>query len=364
MKKIKVAISGDAMIPGNLFESAVNKHLDDFVSDYVVRDWETDWTSLQNRRLLVEQQGPEIEEVPNVCLTEGKDAELLTGLFVPVSSKLMDAMPNLRMVGLARAGKENINLKEATKRGILAFNVMGRNAEAVSDYAVGLILAESRNIARAHYSIQNGGWKKEFSNVSFVPQLKGKKVGIAGFGYIGQLVAKKLSGWDLEVIVYDAFTPAEVIKKAGCTPVDKETLFKQADFITLHLRLVEATKNWVDEKHLAMMKDTAYIINTARSGLVDTDALYEKLKTKKIAGAGLDVFEVEPLEENNPWLSLDNVTLTTHIAGTTTEVLTGSPYLLMEDIERFLRGQKANFILNPEVLEDAGFKKWLNEVRD
>ncbi len=363
MKKFKAILSGDPMIPGTLFEGAINKHLKDFVSDYVVGDWESDWTSLQNRRLLVEQQGPEIEEVPSVCLEHGLDAALLAGLFVPVSSKLMDSMPNLRIVGLSRAGKENINLAEATKRGILAFNVMGRNAEAVSDFAVGLILAESRNIAKAHYSIKNNGWQKEFSNVSFVPQLKGKKIGIVGFGYIGQLVAKKLSGWDLEVLVYDAFIPEEQIKAAGCTPVDKETLFKESDFISIHLRLLDATKHFVDKLHLEMMKSTAYIINTARSGLIDSDALYDVLKNKKIAGAGLDVFETEPLGENSPWLELDNVTLTTHIAGTTTEVLTGSPYLLMEDIERFLRGQKAKFILNPEVLNQEGFKKWLEEVK-
>lgn len=363
MKKFKTIISGDAMIPGNLFEGAVKKHLSNYVSEVVTGDWESDWSNLQNRRLIVEQQGPEVEVVPQVVLEQGQDTELLTGLFVPVSSKLMEKMPNLRIVGLARAGKENINLPEATKRGILAFNVLGRNAEAVSDFTVGLILAESRNIARAHYSIKNGGWQKEFSNSNFVPQLKGKKVGIAGFGHIGQLVAKKLSGWDLEVLVFDAFTPAEEIKEAGCTPVDKETLFKESDFISVNLRLVDATKGWVDAKHLGMMKDTAYIVNTGRSGLIDTNALLDALRNKQIAGAGLDVFDAEPLEANSPWLELDNVTLTTHIAGTTTEVLTGSPYLLMEEIERFLKTGKSRFIMNPEVLENEGFKKWLEEVK-
>ena len=363
MKKFKAIISGDAMIPGKLFEGAIKKHLSDYVSHYTIGDWESNWANLQNRRLVVEQQGPEVEVVPDVVLEKGSEAELITGLFVPIGTKLMDAMPKLRIVGLARAGKENINLKEATKRGILAFNVMGRNAEAVSDFAVGMILAESRNIAKAHHSIQQGGWKKEFSNVTFVPQLKGKKVGIAGFGHIGKMVAKKLSGWDLEVLVYDAFASAESIKAAGCTPVDKETLFKESDFITIHLRLLEATKNWANKEHLQMMKKTSYIINTGRSGLIDSNALLDVLKNKQIAGAGLDVFDLEPLEEGSPWLSLDNVTLTTHIAGTTTEVLTGSPYLLLEDIEQFLKEGKGNFILNPEVLENPEFKKWLEEVR-
>jgi D-3-phosphoglycerate dehydrogenase len=360
---MKVILSGDPMITSGMFKPAYEKHIKKFFNEMAMGDFETDWSSLQDRRLKVEQQGPEIEVVPDVVLEEGKDAELLAGLFVPVSSKLMDAMPNLKIVGLARAGKENINLKEATKRGILAFNVMGRNAEAVSDFAVGLMLAESRNIAKAHNSIKNRGWQKEFSNVDFVPQLKGKKIGIAGFGYIGRLVAQKLQGWDLEVLVYDAFTPKQDIIDTNCTPVDKKTLFKESDFISIHLRLVDATKGWASKEYLDMMKPTSYLINTGRSGLIDMDYLYEVLKNKKIAGAGLDVFDEEPIDPNSKFIDLDNVTLTTHIAGTTTEVLTGSPYLLFEDIERFLSGKKAQFILNPEVLENEEFKKWLAGVK-
>ncbi|MFA7076381.1 MAG: 2-hydroxyacid dehydrogenase [Candidatus Izemoplasmatales bacterium] len=360
---MKAIISGDPMITGEMFKPAYEKHIKKFFDDVAIEDFETDWSSLQDRRLKVEQQGPEIEVVPEVVLKEGKDAELLAGLFVPVSSKLMDAMPKLRIVGLARAGKENINLTEATKRGILAFNVMGRNAEAVSDFAIGLMLAESRNIAKAHNSIKNKGWQKEFSNASFVPQLKGKKIGIAGFGYIGRLVAQKLQGWDLEVLVYDAFADDADIIAANCIPVDKETLFRESDFLSIHLRLVEATKGWASKEFLDMMKPTSYIINTGRSGLIDMDYLYNVLNNKKIAGAGLDVFNEEPIDPKSPFINLDNVTLTTHIAGTTTEVLTGSPYLLFEDIEKFLGGKKANFILNPEVLENEKFKKWLDGVR-
>jgi D-3-phosphoglycerate dehydrogenase / 2-oxoglutarate reductase len=359
---MKALLSGDPMITSELFEAGFNKHLKKYFKDVKTGDWETDWTKLQDRRLKVEQQGPEIEIVPDIVLKEGKDAELLAGLFIPVSSKLFDEMPNLKIVGLARAGKENINLAEATKRGILAFNIMGRNAEAVSDFAVGLMLAESRNIARSYHSMRHGGWQKEFSNVDFVPQLKGKTVGIAGFGYIGRLVAKKLSGWDLNVIVYEEYMPKEAIEALGYQKVDKETLFRESDFITIHLRMVEATKKWADRKHLEMMKPTAYLINTGRSGLIDMDALADLLSKKIIAGAGLDVFDLEPLPTDSIWRKLENVTTTTHIAGTTTEVLTKSPYLLFEDIEKLFNGGKPEFILNPEVLEQEAFAAWLKKV--
>ncbi|MGS0972832.1 MAG: 2-hydroxyacid dehydrogenase [Candidatus Izemoplasmataceae bacterium] len=359
---LKMIISGDAMIPGKLFEGAVKKHLKNYVGDYVVGDFETNWGNLQERRLKVEQQGPEIEVVPDV-VKNNADAEILTGLFVPVSSKLIDALPNLKVVGLARAGKENINLDYATKRGVLAFNIMGRNAEAVSDFTIGLMLAESRNIAKAHLSIKNGGWQKEFANVNFIPQLKGKKIGIAGFGYIGELVAQKLTGWDCEILVYDAFRSKEEIEELGFTYVDKKTLFEESDFLSINLRLVEATKKWVDQTHLDMMKDTAILVNTGRSGLLDMNYLYTVLKEKRIGGAALDVFDQEPIDPNSPFIGLDNVTLTTHIAGTTTEALTGSPYILMEEIERFFDGKKTRFILNPEVLEQDEFKVWLKGVK-
>ncbi len=363
MNKMKAVLLGDAMIPGTDFKSAAIKHLGSFLADIKVGDWETDWTKLQNRRLEVEKKGPEIEVVDSLINEAGKDAQLLAGLFVPVSSKVFDAMPQLRIAGVARAGLENVNVEEATKRGILVFNIEGRNAEAVSDYTIGLMISECRNIARAHYTIQNGQWRKEFSNKGWVPELKGKNVGIIGFGYIGRLVAQKLSGFNTNRLVYDPFVDEAVIREAGCTPVDKETLFKESDFVTVHARMSENTKNMIGEREIGLMKPTAYFINTARAGLVDQKALADALKAKKIAGAGLDVFTTEPILPDSDFLKLDNVTLSTHIAGTTREALTRSPELLFEDINKFLQGQKPRFIVNSDVLEMPAFRQWLEGVQ-
>lgn len=364
LDKQKAILVGDAMITGELFENAFPKYLGKYVTEYRVGSYESDWGRLQDRRLKVEQQGPEIETVPDIVLEEGNDATMLMGLFVPISSKLLDEMPDLKIAGVARAGLENVNIEEATKRGVLVFNVMGRNAEAVSDFAVGLILAEARNIARAHFSIKNGAWRKTFSNNDFIPQLKGKKIGFLGFGYIGKLAARKISGFEVERLVYDPFVSDEVIKDAGCIPVDKETLLRESDFVSLHMRLVDSTKNFIGKEELDLMKSTAYIINTSRAGLIDQESLINALEDKKIAGAGLDVFPNEPIHNDNPLLQLDNVTLTTHIAGTTTEALTTSPELLMEDIEKLLKGEEPRFIINPEVLNNNEFRIWLKGVRE
>ena len=362
-KRMKVLLIGDAMIPGSDFKLAADKYLGDFIAEAKVGDWESSWPKLQERRLEVEKKGPEIEVVDSLIQEQGRDAEMLAGLFVPISSKVMEAMPKLRVAGVSRAGLENVNVAEATRRGIVVFNIEGRNAEAVSDYAVGLMLCECRNMARAHFAIKNGQWRKTFSNSSWVPELRGKNIGIVGFGYICRLVAQKLSGFGVNRLVYDPFVPAEEIRAAGCQPVDKETLFKDSDFVTLHARMSEATKNMVSERELSLMKPTAYLINTARAGMIDQTALAAALREKKIAGAGLDVFHDEPIKPDNPLLSLDNVTLTTHLAGTTREALTRSPEILMDDIHKLLKGGKPRFVVNREVLERPDFQAWLAGVK-
>lgn len=362
-KKLKGILLGDAMIPSPGFCAAWEKHLSEFGEVAFSGDWEPSWEQLQFRRLEVEKQGPEIEPADPLVLQHGADCDVLAGLFVPVSSKVIEAMPNLRIVGVSRAGLENVNLKSATERGILVFNVMGRNAHAVSDFAVGMMLAEARNIARAHNAIKNGQWRKTFANSASVPELNGKTIGLVGFGYIGSLVAKKLSGFDANVVVYDPYTAPERIEACGCTPIGLEELFKTADFISLHARLTDENKKMINADLIGLMKPTSYLINTGRAGLVDQDALAEALKANKIQGAALDVFTTEPLPADSPFMELDNVTLTTHIAGTTSDALTNSPFLLLDDIAKFLSGGEARFICNREVLEQDGFKQWLSEVK-
>lgn len=360
---MKAILLGDAMIGGRGFEQAWMKHLSKYGTDIIVNDWERDWGKLQYRRLEVEKRGPEIETVDETILKEGKDAQVLMGLFVPVSSKVMDAMPGLRLVGVSRAGLENVNVPEATKRGILVLNVQGRNAHAVSDFAIGMMLAECRNIARAHSAVKSGQWRKTFTNSDSVPELHGKTVGLVGFGHIGKLVAQKLSGFNVNVIVYDPYTPQDVIQSAGARKTELEDLMKNSDFISLHARLSEKNKGMIGAKEISLMKPTAYLINTSRAGLVDQAALEEALGEKKIMGAALDVFETEPLPSESPLMTLDNVTLTTHIAGTTADALANSPFLLMEDAAKFLEEGDSRFIVNREVLGNPGFQAWAASVR-
>ena len=353
---------GDVMILGNNIGAAA-KELKLNNLDIEIKNWETDWDKLQDRRLIIEKQGPSAESVVLQISNANKNTEMLLVLFCPVSREAIDALPNLKLIGATRAGLENIDVKYATEKGIIVQNLKGRNAQAVSDFTIGLILGEVRNIARSFHAVKNGLWRKNFVNSDMVFELQGKTIGLVGFGYIGQLVAQKLKGFQVNVLAYDPYISDKEAQKYQVQKVTLEDLLKKADFVSLHARLNEKTKHMIGEKELLLMKNTAYLINTARAGLIEEDALYQVLKEKKIAGAALDVFWQEPIGKNSRWLDLDNVTLTTHIAGTTKEALTKSPYLLVEDINKLLEDKEPKFVVNPEVLKRTEVRKWLEEIR-
>ncbi len=350
------------MIPGEQFKKACSEFS---VQDNVVTvdDWEKNWDQLQNRRLVIEKQGPDAEPVLPMIQHADKKTDILLVLFAPVPAGAMDALPNLRLIGAARAGMENVDVQAATERGIFVHHIMGRNAHAVSDFTIGILIAEARNIARAHMAIKQGTWRKSFVNSDIIPEISGKTLGLVGFGYIGQLVAKKLSGFDLEILVYDPFVADDVVASYNARKVSNEELFTHSDFISVHARLTEDTKGLIGNDEFRLMKPSAIFINTARAGLIDEDALYDALKEQRIAGAALDVFPKEPLPENSRWLELDNVTMTTHIAGTTVNALNNSPFLLVRDINKLLTGEAPNFLMNPEVLEHPRAKEWLASLR-
>ena len=359
---MKILCLGDWMIPGENFKKSCDE-LNVAVKDITVDNWETDSVVLADRRLNIEKNGPAAEPVLPMILGADKETEMLLVLFAPVSADAMDAMPSLRLVGAARAGKENLDVAAATERGIIVHNIMGRNAHAVSDFAIGLLFSEARNIARGHMGIKNETWRKNYPNSDFTPEIMGKTLGLVGFGYIGKLVAQKLSGYKLNVLVYDPFVSDEALAECGAKRATKEELFTNADFISVHARFTDETKGLIGKNEIAMMKPTSILINTARAGLVDQDALFTALKDNKIGGAAMDVFDSEPLEKGSRWLELDNVTLTPHIAGTTAEALSNSPYLLVHDINKLLAGEKPQFILNPEVLEHPKAKAWLESLK-
>lgn len=329
---------------------------------------EAPWSGDENEDMAtifrrIESNGPDGEAVPEAFMNH-PDTEILVGSFCPFSGKGMDSFDHLKMIGVIRAGMENIDINAATKRGIAVVNAAGRNADAVSDFTIGMMLSEARNIARAHHSVVSGRWEENFASSATTPDMRGKTIGLFGFGYIGKLIAEKLSGFKVNIIVYDPYVKDEVLAEHGVKKVDKETLFKEADFLSIHARLTEDTYHIVGASDFALMKPSAYFINTARAGLVDYDALYDVLEAHKIAGAALDVFDNEPLPEDDRFRKLDNVTLTTHRAGATVDANNNSPRLIFERIQSVVAGKKTDGFMNPQVLENPEFQEWRKKAKE
>ena len=307
-----------------------------------------DKTELQKERIKVEKAGPGAVPMPESVREKAGDIEIILVHYCPISSALMSFFPKLKIIGVARGGAENVDLKAATGKGILLFRVAGRNAHAVSDFAIGLMLSELRNIVRSHLALRSGHWRKEFLNSPH--QLEGKQVGIVGVGAVGSLVAKKLSGFGVRLVGYDPALDSARFAQLGVTPMELGELMKTSDVVTLHARLTPDTQRMIGRREIWSMKPEAILVNTARAGLIDGDALVEALETRRIGGAALDVFDPEPLPSRHPLLLLDNVTLTSHLAGTTVEALDNAPRLLCQIIRDFLHDRKIEGLANAGML--------------
>ncbi len=318
-----------------------------------------DPAELQRLRLAYEKGGPAAVPCPSHVTEGAAEAEVLVVHFTPVSRALIASLPDLRVIGVARGGVENIDIDAATERGIMVFNVTGRNAEAVSDFTVGLMLAESRNIARSHAALMNGVWRKQFVNSPYSGVLKGKTVGLIGYGEIGRLVAKKLKSFDVTILVYDPYVPADRLAEHGSRATELKTLLAESDFVSVHARLTRQNERFINAEVLALMKPNAYFINTARAGLVDSEDLLQALREKRLGGAAVDVFEQEPMPADSPWLELDNVTLTSHLGGVTQDTYLLSMRMLYDNIADSLEGRGTKNLINKQVAELPYVKEWL-----
>lgn len=302
-----------------------------------VREWtQANIEALQEINLAVEQYGPEAVPCELGIVADAADVEILVVQFYPVSRAVLDKLPKLKLLCVLRGGMENIDLVAANEKGVTVLNTPGRNARAVAEYTVGLILAETRNIARCHAALKNGIWLKEFPNGDHIPELSGKTVGFVGFGNVGHLVAKLLQGFGCDYLVYDPFI-RELPERAKSVSLDE--VMRNSDVVTIHARLVPETHHLVGEAQIRLMKPTAVIVNTARSGLLDQDALVRALQERRIVGAALDVFDREPIPMDDPIMALDNLTMVPHVAGSTQDAFWGSPVLCAGHIATWLKGR-------------------------
>lgn len=331
MNKMKLVGIGDLFIPCEYIERGMR--LTEFGIETETVEWKLGgFDELQRINLGIETNGPDGFEPPEYILERLRGAEILITQFFPVNKAVLKAANKLKYIGVLRAGFENVDIKASKEAGITVFHTPGRNAESVSDFAVGLMICEARNIARGHFGIKTGKWIREYPNSVSIPDFAGRTVGIIGYGEIGRHVARKLGGFGVKILVYDPFV-------RDIETVSLERLMSESDFVTLHARLTDDNYHMISEHELSIMKPTAYLINTSRSGLVDEGALYNALSRGKIAGAALDVFEIEPPGIDNPLVTLPNVTLTPHMAGGSQDAFRNTPKKLADDMRKLFAGQ-------------------------
>lgn len=232
-----------------------------------------------------------------------------------VTRKVIKAATRLKVIGRAGTGVDNIDVEAATKKGIIVMNAPEGNTISAAEHTISMILALSRNISQAHMALREGKWdRKKFMGT----EVCGKTLGIVGLGRIGSEVAKRVQGLKMKVIAHDPFISQEKAEEMGITLFDLEKLLPQVDYLTVHTPLTSQTKGMIGEKEIGLMKKEARVINCARGGIIQEDALYEALKAGKLAGAALDVFEGgKPFD--SPLLGLDSVVLTPHLGASTRE---------------------------------------------
>lgn len=265
---------------------------------------------------LVYLPGKEAAGVELAALMRSNDTVAVIAGGEPITGEMIRNSPNLKVIAMHGAGLNHIDQQAAGERGILVRGVPGGNADAVADLTFGLLLSAARHIAEADAAIRRKEWGA-FMGVA----VSGKTIGIVGFGAIGQAVARRASGFSMKILAYDVIHNNETAKKLDAEYVPLEVLLSQADFITLHVPLVDSTKYLINDGALRLMKKTAVLVNIARGGVVDEEALCTALRDGIIAGAAVDTFSKEPLPEDHCFRSAPNLLLTPHIGGRTVETI-------------------------------------------
>jgi D-3-phosphoglycerate dehydrogenase len=279
------------------------------------------------------------------------ETEIILTHTAPITSKVIKAAPKLKIVGAARGGPVNINWAACTERGIPVLYAPGRNSGAVAEFTVGLMLAQSRSITRSHMSLMiEKRWRGDLYTYDRVgKELGSSTVGLVGSGAIGSKVARLVQAFGANVLVYDPYLPVEKIQQLGAEPVDLDQLLSQSDFISLHSRLTKETLGMIGPREIGLMKQTAYLINTARGELIQHGALYKALMERRIAGAALDIFEAEPPPADSLLYNLENVTATSHLAGASVQASLIGARVLCEGIYDYIVNKNIpRFCVNPD----------------
>jgi len=295
-----------------------------------------------------------IEESKNYqeLIAKAEDVDvIITG--APVSAEMINRAKRLKMIQTTSVGYDRIDVDAATANGVIICNVAEANANSVAELVFGLILDVARRISVHDRSLRDGGWDR--IEVERQVEIRGSTLGIIGLGAIGSRVAQIGNAFNMRILACDPYIIPERAEQFGGKLVDMETLLKESDVVTTHTPLNEETRHFMGEREFSLMKPTAIYINTSRGPVVDEKALIKVLKQGKISGAGLDVFETEPLEKDNPLRSLENVVMTPHF-GSTPGSLSHMLEVAIGNVLRVVEGKAPFRIKTPDTYYTS--EKW------
>jgi D-3-phosphoglycerate dehydrogenase / 2-oxoglutarate reductase len=348
---MKIVVFGDSFIGLDIFQKAFEN---------IAKTEDIRFVQMDEGQKLVPQSPSErsLREYlgsTKQVISQLQDAEVLVVHGAPVSEEVISAGRDLKIICCARGGPVNVDVAAATRRGIPVVTAPGKNAEAVAELTVTLMVMLSRNIIRAynHVMTKKVVGKDNYEGIEFVGhELDGKTLGLIGFGRVGSRVARRAIAFGMAVLVYDPFLDKATIEANGVKTGAFEDVLR-CDFVSLHARESKENENLLGEKQFSMMKRGAFFINTSRPSMVDEVALMRALKGGTLAGAGMDVVRYDPSRPVNPLIELENTIVMPHIAGATHETTTKGGFIVANQLERHLRGEKMETIINPEALKVA-----------
>jgi glyoxylate reductase len=298
-------------------------------------------------RLWEHELPPSPEELD--ALLDGADGAL-TLLTDRIDGDVLDRHPRLKVVSNFAVGFDNVDVPAATERGVAVCNTPNVLNEATAEMAFTLLTAAARRVVEAVDYVRAGKWQTWGPMLLMGQGLTGATLGIVGFGRIGRMLARMVSGFEMEILVHDLYYDAEAEQAYGVRYVSLAELLEKSDFVSLHVLLTDETRHMIGAEQFAQMKLTAVLINAARGPVVDTDALVEALRTSQIFSAGLDVTDPEPLPADHPLVHLPNCTVVPHIASATVTSRNRMASLAANNLLHVLNGEEPHAIVNPEVL--------------
>jgi len=294
--------------------------------------------------------------IDSQCKTEQdviENAQGVDGLLVdyaPIGEDVFKALPRLKVVARYGVGYDKVDVQAANRYGVCVVNVQNYCTEEVSDHALALLMASIRKIVLFDHWVKKRNWNYNFSKPIY--RIKNKSMGIIGFGNIPRRLVEKLQPFKMNILVYDPFVHPDLAKDFGVTLTSLDQLVTESDYISIHAPLNKDTRHLIGTKELNLMKDSVFIVNTSRGGLIDEKALIDALRNKKIAGAALDVFDQEPINQDNPLLSMENVILSPHVGWYSEESQIDLQTKAAQGVADVLIGKKPQYLVNPEVWKD------------